>query len=129
MRIYRNGEKLVFQQMATAHLCPGGQLVCQIDQVLIRRVLSHLSYYICEGWSPLTPQWSSWIYALLARLEKPIHRDDAATLFGLLKVLTLARSKLKADDRNNLARLNTLIVLIGIYFEQGGVTGVMTHKE
>ena len=106
---------------------PSVQLLCQMDQVLIRRVLSHLSHYVCEGWSPLTPQRSSWIYALLARLEKPVHRDDAAVLFGLLKVLTLARSKVNADDRDGLSRLNTLIVLIGIYYEQGG--GVVMTLE
>jgi len=78
----------------------------------------------------LTPQRSEWLYALLARLEKPIHRDDAAILFGLLKVLTLFRSKLKATDRNTLARLNTLIILIGIFFEQGGgVSRLMTFEE
>jgi survival of motor neuron protein-interacting protein 1 len=111
--------------------CPSVRLLTQIDQVLVRRVLSHLSHYMCEGGSSLTPQRSVWIYALLARLEQPIHRDDAAVLFGLLKELTLARSKLNAEHRKMLARLNVLIVLIGIYFEQGGSkeAGVMTCNE
>lgn len=109
---------------------PSVTILCQMDQVLVRRVLAHLSYYIREGWSLLTPQRTEWLYALLARLEKPIHRDDAAILFGLLKVLTLFRSKLKATDRNTLARLNTLIILIGIFFEQGGgVSRLMTFEE
>jgi survival of motor neuron protein-interacting protein 1 len=108
---------------------PSVRLLLQMDQVLVRRVLSHLSYYIREGWSPLTPQRSAWIYALLARLEKPVHRDDAAILFGLLKMFTKARSKLKPvdDERSKLAKLNALIVLIGIYFEQGRDS--MTHNK
>jgi survival of motor neuron protein-interacting protein 1 len=108
---------------------PSVRLLLQMDQVLVRSVLSHLSYYIREGWSPLTPQRSAWIYALLARLEKPVHRDDAAILFGLLKMFTKARSKLKPvdDERSKLAKLNALIVLIGIYFEQGRDS--MTHNK
>jgi survival of motor neuron protein-interacting protein 1 len=110
---------------------PSVRLLTQIDQVLVRRVLSHLSHYMCEEGSTLTPQRSVWIYALLARLEQPIHRDDAAVLFGLLKALTRARSKLNAEHRKPLARLNVLIVLTGIYFEQGGSkeAGVMTFNE
>ncbi len=105
---------------------PSVCLLLQMDQVMIRRVLSHLAYYVNLGWSLTSGSGrrAEWIYALLARLEKPVHRDDAAVLFGLLKNLTLARSKIdfsKGDkDRSNLAKLNVLIVLIGVYFEQGG---------
>jgi survival of motor neuron protein-interacting protein 1 len=99
---------------------PSVRLVLQIDQVLTRRVLSHLSYYVSEGWSPCTPQRSAWFYALLAKLEHPLHRDDAAILFGLLKKLTQIRATIDVADRTNLARLNVLIVIVGIYFEQGG---------
>jgi hypothetical protein len=48
----------------------------------------------------------------------------------LLKVLTRARSRMKMDERNTLGGLNVLIVLIGVYFEQGGgIAKVMTHKN
>ena len=105
---------------------PSVCLLLQMDQVMIRRVLSHLAYYIDLGWSVTSgsSRRGEWIYALLARLEKPVHRDDAAVLFGLLKNLTLARSKIDFSKgekgRNNLAKLNVLIVLVGVYFEQGG---------
>jgi survival of motor neuron protein-interacting protein 1 len=105
---------------------PSVCLLLQMDQVMVRRVLSHLCYYVNLGWSVTsgTGRRAEWIYALLARLEKPVHRDDAAVLFGLLKKLTLARSKVdfrRAEtDRCNLAKLNVLIVLVGVYFEQGG---------
>lgn len=116
---------------------PSVSVICQMDQVMIRRVLSHLSYYVREGWSPATPQKSAWIYSLLARLERPIHRDEAANLFGLLKKLTQLRATLKVHDdddataggdRADLARLNVLVLLIGVYFEQGGGTS-MARKE
>lgn len=97
------------------------RLLSQMDQVLVRRVLGHLCHYTAKGWK-MTQQRSAWIYALLARLEKPIHRDDASNLFGLLKSLTLARSKLdvRGESRTELVHLNVLITLVGIYFEQGG---------
>jgi len=95
-------------------------VVSQMDQVLVRQVLSHLCHYVVQGWK-LTAQRALWIYALLARLEKPVQRDDASTLFGLLKVLTRARSTLKisVEGRIELSRLNILIIILGVYFEQG----------
>lgn len=104
---------------------PTTSLIQQLDQVMVRRVIAHLVHYVEEGWYPCSGQRSQWLYSLLARLEKPVHRDDAAVLFGLLKVLTKARATWK-NDRKGLARLNVLITIVGIYFEQGGgYVGVM----
>lgn len=117
---------------------PTIRLLTQMDQVLVRRVVAHLSYFLCQEKVPLTAQLASWLYGLLARLEKPIHRDDASILFGLLKALTLARSKAEIDPsigpsnpaESKLARWNLLIVLIGIYFEQGAnVVMTLTSKK
>lgn len=101
---------------------PEVKLMLQLDQVMIRRVFSHLVYYVREGWCPSSSQRTKWVYALLARLGRPIHRDDAANMYCLLKELTQARTKLdlQASSGDQLARLNTLIVVVGIYFEQGG---------
>lgn len=115
---------------------PTVQLLCQMDQVMIRRVLSHLTHFVHCGWLIGSRKLSEWIYALLARLEKPIHRDDAAVMFSLLKDLCLARSKIDCNDDaaaergdSELRKLNTLITLIGVYFEQGGgVNGVVTCR-
>ena len=108
---------------------PTTQLLCQMDQVMVRHVLSHLTHFVHVGEVCNSKQLSKWIYALLARLEKPIHRHDAAVLFSLLKDLCRARSKVNCDHATadeELPTLNTLIVLIGMYFEQGGgVNGVM----
>lgn len=101
---------------------PEVKLMLQLDQVMIRRVFSHLVYYVQEGWCPSSSQRTKWVYALLARLDRPIHRDDAANMYSLLKELTQARTKLdlQASSRDQLAQLNTLIAVVGIYFEQGG---------
>lgn len=127
-----NGDKKIVElpswmtNLPTDGYEPSVSLLLQMDQVMIRRVLSHLTFYINRGWSTTsgTGRRAEWVYALLARLEKPLHRDDAAELFGLLKNLTLARSKIDLSrdekDRNVLSKLNVLIVIVGVYFEQGG---------
>jgi survival of motor neuron protein-interacting protein 1 len=102
---------------------PTVSLLLQMDQVMVRRVLGNLVHYVREGWSAACPQRAAWIYGLLARLERPLHRDDAAMLYGLLKKLAQERSNNKAaskQERLHLARLNVLIAIVGIYFEQGG---------
>ncbi len=132
---------------------PTTPLLCQFDQIIIRRVINHHLHYLCKG-SQMTKQRGKWIYALLARLEKPLHRDEASCLTSLLRELCRIRSELKVEDlkdandddldQNELCRsmdedvevvkglkmdgvsrekdvlaiLNTLIVIIGIYFEQ-----------
>mmetsp|Transcript_12765 Transcript_12765/g.37111 ORF Transcript_12765/g.37111 Transcript_12765/m.37111 type:complete len:316 (-) Transcript_12765:712-1659(-) len=107
---------------------PAVALLLQLDTVLNRRVLTHISYFVQEGWNASRQQRAMWLYSLLARLEKPIHRDDAATLYGLLKALTLQRSKLKlgaANGRKQLAMINTLIVIVGLYFGQSHRDSIM----
>ena len=99
---------------------PSVQLLSQLDQVMVRSVLSHLCYYVTEGWSAYSAQRHAWIYALLARIERPIHRDHMAMLYGTLKELTKARAGLDPSQREELARVNLLVVVIGLHFEQGG---------
>eukprot|EP00934_Nitzschia_sp_Nitz4_P007993 Nitzschia sp. Nitz4//scaffold114_size70088//61651//62691//NITZ4_005990-RA/size70088-processed-gene-0.27-mRNA-1//1//CDS//3329533462//7983//frame0 len=117
---------------STGHI-PTVHLLCQLDQVLIRRILAHLCHYTQLGFW-LSPQRCQWFYALLARLETPIHREDAAILFELLKCLTRTRSKLdvggsgSSKEREALARQNVLIVLVGIYLEQGSADTLMKVK-
>jgi gem associated protein 2 len=137
---------------------PSVRLLLQMDQVMVRRVLFHLTSYVDHVSSDNRQNGCFvWIYALFARLERPIHRDDAVTLFSLLKRLTLLRFQIPEsalleepvdteslkqsttndkvtpnddnidnepfgtlNDRQYLAILNTLIAIIGVYFEQGG---------
>lgn len=99
------------------HYWPTTKLLMQMDQVMIRRVMSHLIHFICEGWN-LTHGHSTWLYALAARLDRSVHRDEAVVIYNLLKKLTSLRAAM--DDAEVLARINTLILIYGVYFEQGG---------
>lgn len=100
---------------------PSIDVVLQMDQVMVRRVLAHMAHYAQHGWA-VSVQRTAWLYALLSRLERPIHRDDAATMFGLLKHVTHLRSQVlnPESQRGELARYNVLICILGLYFEQGG---------
>lgn len=113
---------------ATGH-APTVGLLLQMDQVMVRRVLGHLAHYVSARGFCVTGQRAAWIYALLARLERPLHRDDAVTLYSLLKRLSVLRAQISLDDVSRrssdavefrLPTLNVLIAIAGIYFEQGG---------
>lgn len=152
-------------QLPSGGYRPEVGLLLQMDQVMTRRVLEHLvdrccCDYNCDGGSagpaddddnimmmpssPVLPpsleeSMGRWLYALLARLERPLHRDDASTVYRLVKCLAHDRATLQllnnssiqdVDDRRfALARLNVLITIGGVYFEQGGFHAVMTAKD
>ena len=140
---------------------PSTALLCQMDQVMVRRVLAHHVSYVCDGVDgggeevgnynhttyAMTTSRARWLYGLLARLAKPLHRDDAAMLRRLLRECCIRRAGIRVgilatrggDDNGDgtimkregggsrstgsnsgvVSILNTLIAIVGIYFEQG----------
>lgn len=95
---------------------PDTKLMSQLDDIIIRRVLSHHVYYIKEGFE-ISYNRGRWIYALLARLQKPLHRDEASLLMQLLRELCIIRKNASGNEES-LKIVNTLILIVGIYFEQ-----------
>jgi hypothetical protein len=120
-------------------------LLLQFDQVLTRSIFHHHVHYFCEYKLPLTRARASWIYAILARLEKPLHREECAAVRSVLRECCERRWNLvlpstscdeedtrKGGDTNSevwvqLALLNTLIAIAGIYFEQAAFAGGMKN--
>ena len=102
---------------------PETSLLLQMDQVMVNRIISHLAYYSQQGWH-MTTNRATWCYALLARLETPIHREQAVVLYDWLKALTAQRAAQSRSPRPNsdgtVASLNLIITIVAIYFEQGG---------
>lgn len=96
-------------------MLPSTQLILQMDQVMIRRVLDHHLHWIENDW-PISKQRGSWVYALLARLEKPLHREDAAMLRRLLK--TMCQRRNVENDTQSIASINVLLAITGRYFQQ-----------
>ena len=101
---------------------PDTSLLLQMDQVMVRRLLSHLVYYSQQHW-PMTANRAAWCYALLACLETPLHREQAVVLYDWLKALTAQRAAPRKDCC--LASLNLIIVIVALYFEQGRYDATM----
>lgn len=115
---------------------PTSSLLLQIDQVLTRVLFHHHVHFLCEWKFPLTHQRAAWMYALLARMDKPWHRDECCAVRKVLRECCSRRWDLtlpqEGDDRSleknerkweQLALLNTLIAITGIYYEQGSTAG------
>lgn len=96
-------------------------LLLQLDQVLTQRILLILIDYVEEN--DLSSSTSEWIYALLTRVEKPLHRDVVASLRQLFRRCCKLRAQLVVDEGNpafdeSLASLNLIIAITGNYFGQ-----------
>lgn len=153
---------------------PTISLLLQFDQVLVRSVFSHHVHYLLEWMMPLTSERALWLYALLAMMEKPLHREECVAVRGVLRECCRRRWQLvlppplsvtphadcapsttrpssvddvdrigkngdgdcdeitmggtttlaEGDDlrrgaKEQLALLNTIIAITGVYFEQG----------
>lgn len=93
---------------------PSVQLLCQLDQVMIRRVLEHLATFPHTG----TQQLYLWLYALMAKLETPVHGQDAATLRKLVVTVAARRAEDGANPTTIVAAMNLVLVVAGLYFGQ-----------
>mmetsp|Transcript_58371 Transcript_58371/g.68173 ORF Transcript_58371/g.68173 Transcript_58371/m.68173 type:complete len:130 (-) Transcript_58371:51-440(-) len=95
-------------------------------------VLSHHVRWLVEDYFLILRSRFEWLYALLARMEKPLHREEAALLRRLLRNLRKRRLDLGgagADEQKYyplLPMMNILIAIAGLYSEQG--PNVMTHN-
>ncbi|TYZ60481.1 hypothetical protein PybrP1_006925 [[Pythium] brassicae (nom. inval.)] len=63
---------------------PHLRLLLQFDQVLTRRLLEYHAEWL-EDVTALSRARAVWVYALLARLDKPVHAGVAATIRQLLR--------------------------------------------
>lgn len=115
---------------------PQLRLLLQFDQVLTRRLLEYHTTWV-EGLECVSRARAVWIYALLARLDKPVHATVAATIRQLLRRCWQLRSELGGpksgsegadaaagsaeddeDEELRLKSLNVLITIAGDFFGQ-----------
>jgi hypothetical protein len=96
-------------------------LLLQFDQVLAQRLLEHLIEWFSET-RHLHAKLLPWIYSLLARVEKPLHRETVGLIRELYRTCCNLRSSLDKNKNPNferdLAQLNLLITITGYYFGQ-----------
>jgi len=111
---------------------PSPSLLMQFDQVLTQRVLAHNIRWLKN--SRLANRQAVWLYALLARLEKPLFQDTAAMVRELYRHCCIERARLPetfsdSDDMEaSLAALNLIITITGSYFGQGEGCITDTHS-
>lgn len=104
------------------NVTPTTSLLLQFDQVMTQRLLGyHINWLSSRS---LDNPRAQWIYALLARIEKPIHRDLECEIRQLYRRCCRLRVELWNSTQSNtnveeIAQVNTLIVITGIYFGQG----------
>ena len=127
----------------TEPMKPSVPLVLQFDQVLVQKLLNYNVSWI-ESSNRISASRSQWIYALLVVLELPVYQDTLALLRQLYRRCCNMRSTLRrkeypckdGDERGvdtadidtivlekekekELASMNLLIVLTGLYYGQG----------
>ena len=90
---------------------PSVRLLLQFDFVMTQRLVAMHVRWLDS--CALSHNRALWLYALLARLHKPLHRDTCAVLRQLVKRLLALR-----DSCEEPAALNALLVLAGRYFDQ-----------
>lgn len=96
---------------------PQTRLLLQFDAVMTQAVLSHHVAWL-EVLPRLNEARALWIYALLAHLEKPLHRDVEAVIRRLFLRLAALRASLPSGSDQELTLLQILIVVAGRYFGQ-----------
>lgn len=90
---------------------PSVRVVLQFDAPMTQAILKHHISWAAEA--ELTTDAGNWIYALLAHLDLPLHRDVAA----LLRRLVARLLQLRANG-GDLPLLQTLLVVAGRFFGQ-----------
>ena len=87
--------------------------------MLTQRLLCVLVDHLEQPGASLAPALSLWLYSLLARVEKPLHREVQAKIRALFRRCCALRGQLAEAHDARLAALSTLIVVAGLYFGQG----------
>jgi hypothetical protein len=115
---------------------PSIPMLLQIDQVLTQRILQHLIDWL-DTVETVNQQCFQWIYSLLSRIEKPLHRDMIASIRQLYRRCCELRAALKKPAEKHsgkengdtsfdqdLAMLNLIITITGYYFGQSELSGI-----
>ena len=87
-----------------------------IIQYKVETLLEYNAHWLEEsGFSQLRGQW---IYALLAKLEKPLKPEMCSLIRSIARTCCTLRSRLPTADDPFLPQLNLFIALVGRYFDQ-----------
>jgi len=107
------------KQWAEVHpegVAPSLSLILQFDQVLTQKLLGY--WVDLLEVLPMNRQASGWIYALLSKIQWPLHRDTAAMLRAILRLCCKQRAQVQEIEDQILPMLNVIILITGNYYKQ-----------
>ena len=109
------------------NVAPSTSLLLQFDQVMTQRVLAYQIDWL-KSCNQISTEAGKWIFALLARIDKPLSVDSSSMIRDLYRIVANMRSFLASSEitDDKLAVLNTLITVSGLYFGQADSKGVDT---
>lgn len=92
------------------------RLALQFDQILTRKLLMYQVEWLET--IQLTKEHAVWIFALLARLDRPTSADVSAIIRQLLRRCWNLRNEMTGQNDTYLKCINILICITGEYFGQ-----------
>ncbi len=106
------------------NVTPSTSLLLQFDQVMTQRVLAYQIDWL-KSCNQISTEAGKWIFALLARIDKPLSIDSSSMIRDLYRIVASMRSTLASSEitDDKLAVLNTLITVSGLYFGQADSHG------
>eukprot|EP01083_Nonionella_stella_P192372 711160_1 len=96
---------------------PSLRIVSCMDQISTISALSALIEFILRH-NSLSSECASWVYILLARLEKPIESETSWQLRQLYRECAQIRSNINDNHSKELIYVNMVVTIVEIYFEQ-----------
>jgi len=102
---------------------PRTELLLQFDQPLSQRLLAFHTSWLSP--STLSRARTAWLYAILSRLDKPLHEDTAAMVRSLYCRCCEVRASIAGGlgdaegTPQELTALNVLVVVCARYYGQG----------
>lgn len=101
----------------------GFTLLFLLMQFMVETLLEYNKQWLEE--TNFTQQRGQWLYALLAKLEKPLKPEMCSLIRTLARLCSTFRVQLASVDDPLLAQLNLFICLVGRYFDQSDLADPM----
>eukprot|EP00735_Rhodelphis_limneticus_P005571 TRINITY_DN17476_c0_g1::TRINITY_DN17476_c0_g1_i1::g.28044::m.28044 TRINITY_DN17476_c0_g1::TRINITY_DN17476_c0_g1_i1::g.28044 ORF type:complete len:258 (-),score=21.04,sp/Q9CQQ4/GEMI2_MOUSE/30.92/3e-28,SIP1/PF04938.7/6.6e-47 TRINITY_DN17476_c0_g1_i1:13-759(-) len=107
----------LYPDASTTPLSPNVSMLMALDQVSVKWLISQHIQWMKE--KPMCDEITAqWLFALFARLDRPLDADTASDLRDLLRILAKYRASLSSLEDESLPRLNILISIISVFFGQ-----------
>ncbi|KZS01392.1 Survival of motor neuron protein-interacting protein 1 [Daphnia magna] len=91
-------------------------IILSLNQFMVETLLEYNVQWLEE--TSFSQQRGQWLYALLAKLEKPLKPEMCSLIRTLARLCSTFRANLASAEDPLLPQLNLFICLVGRYFDQ-----------